>query len=152
MEIEMETEAEDFKTRYVDQGANIRTLRQILGLKQETVAKGMGMTQQALSRLEQSPVIKEPTLTKIAEILNVSPKIIQEMENHPTSIVIENNTFQPGSSNTGIVERDNNDNRTIHPMEKVIELSKENASLFERLLAIEKEKITYLEQLLKEKK
>lgn len=148
----MEMETEDIKAKNVNQGANVRLFRQLLGMKQETLADEMGVTQQKISRIEQSRVIDEPTLIQIAGILHVSPQIIQEMEENPTSIVIENNTFQPGSSNNGIIQHDNNDNRTIYPIDQIVELNKEHASLYERMLAIEKEKIALLEQLLKDKK
>lgn len=150
----METEMDEIQTKNVNQGANVRKLRQIMGMKQETLAEALHTSQQKISRIEQSRVIEPQTLTKIADILNVSPKIIQELEENSNSIVIENNTFQSGSSNTGFMEiqHDNNDNRVIHPIDKVVELSKEHAALYERILAIEKEKIMLLEQLLKEKK
>lgn len=150
----METEIDDTQSKTINQGANVRKLRQILGVKQETLANALNTNQQKISRIEQTRLIDEPTLIKIAEVLNISPKIIQELEENPTSIVIENNTFQSGSSNTGMMEiqHDNNDNRVIHPIEKVTELSKELSSIYERMLAIEKEKIAILEQFLKEKK
>ena len=34
-----------------------------------------------------------------------------------------------------------NDNRIIHPVEKIIELTKENTSLYERMMGNEKEKV-----------
>lgn len=147
----MEMETENIKTKNVNQGANVRKLRQIMGMKQDTMAELLEASQQTVSRIEQKKVIDEETLTKIANILNVSPKIIQELEESVNSIVIENNTFQAGSSNVGIVEQDNVDNKVIHPVDKIIELSKEHASLYERMLALEKEKVTLLEKLLKEK-
>ncbi|MFR2614789.1 hypothetical protein [Parabacteroides goldsteinii] len=45
-----------------------------------------------------------------------------------------------------------NDNRIIHPVEKIIELTKENTSLYERMMGNEKEKVALLEKLLNEKK
>ena len=72
------------------------------------------------------------------------------MEENPTSIVIENNTFQSGSSNVGIVENQR-DNIVNHPVDQLMVLSKEQASLYERMLTIEKEKNALLEMLLKEK-
>ena len=45
-----------------------------------------------------------------------------------------------------------NDNKVIHPVEQILELTKENASLYERMMANEKEKVALLEKLLNEKK
>lgn len=143
-------ETEDIKTRNVHQGANVRKLRQLVGMKQTTFGDLMGMNQQAVSRLEQKKVLDEDTLFKVANILHVAPEIIRKLEENPTSIVIENNTFQSGSSNVGVVENQR-DNIVNHPVDQLMVLSKEQASLYERMLTIEKEKNALLETLLKEK-
>lgn len=143
-------ETENIKTRNVHQGANVRKLRQLVGMKQTTFGDLMGMNQQAVSRLEQKKVLDEDTLFKVAHILHVAPEIIQKLEENPTSIVIENNTFQSGSSNVGVVENQR-DNIVNHPVDQLMVLSKEQASLYERMLTIEKEKNALLETLLKEK-
>ena len=111
----------------------------------------LGINQQSVSRIEQKRVIEEDLLVKIANILHISPEIIQKLEENPTSIVIENNTFQTGSSNVGVVEQDHNIENQIHPVDQLMELNKEQASLYERMLALEKEKNALLEKLLKEK-
>ncbi|MBS4866629.1 MAG: hypothetical protein KH091_11200 [Parabacteroides merdae] len=64
--------------------------------------------------------------------------------------VIESNTFQTESSNVGMVENQR-DNIVNHPVDQQMALNKEQASLYERMLAIEKEKNALLEELLKEK-
>lgn len=51
----------------VHQGRNIKRFRDILGVKQETLAAKLEMTQQAFSKLEQKEQIDEKTLSKIAE-------------------------------------------------------------------------------------
>lgn len=143
-------ETEDIKTRNVHQGANVRKFRQLVGMKQATFGEMMGLNQQGVSRLEQKRVLEEDTLFKVANILHVAPEIIQNLEENPTSIVIENNTFQSGSSNVGVVESQR-DNIVNHPVDQLMTLNKEQASLYERMLAIEKEKNALLEKMLKEK-
>lgn len=64
--------------------------------------------------------------------------------------MIESNTFQTESSNVGMVENQR-DNIVNHPVDQQMALNKEQASLSERMLAIEKEKNALLEELLKEK-
>ncbi|WP_456087549.1 helix-turn-helix domain-containing protein [Parabacteroides sp.] len=144
-------ETENIKTKNVHQGANVRKLRQLVGMKQTTFGELLGMNQQSVSRLEQKRVLEEDTLFKVANILHVAPEIIRNLEENPTSIVIENNTFQTGSSNVGVVEQDHNIENQIHPVDQLMTLNKEQASLYERMLTIEKEKNTLLEKLLKEK-
>lgn len=147
----MEKEAEQRITGNVNQGANVQRLRQILGIKQETLAAKLGIDQSGVSRLESRRVIENDTLLKIANVLNVSPKIIQELQENPLSVVIEN-TFESGSSNNGnIVGNTEKIENIIHPLDKIVELNKETSDLYERMLALEKEKSALLEQLLKEK-
>ena len=143
-------ETENIKTKNVHQGANVRKLRQLVGMKQTTFGEMLGMNQQSVSRLEQKRVLEEDTLFKVANILHVAPDIIRNLEENPTSIVIENNTFQTGSSNVGVVENQR-DNIVNHPVDQLMALNKEQASLYERMLTIEKEKTALLEKLLKEK-
>ena len=143
-------ETENIKTKNVHQGANVRKLRQLVGMKQTTFGEMLGMNQQSVSRLEQKRVLEEDTLFKVANILHVAPDIIRNLEENPTSIVIENNTFQTGSSNVGVVENQR-DNIVNHPVDQLMALNKEQASLYERMPTIEKEKNALLEKLLKEK-
>lgn len=143
-------ETEDITTKRVNQGANIRKIRQMVGMKQDVLAKELGITQQSISSIEQKREIDKETLIKIATILKVSPKIIEEMDDSPISVVIENN-FENGSHNyeSGIgYVNELNDNKIVHPIEKILELSKENTTLYERMITIEKEKVALLEQLL----
>ena len=150
-------ETEKINDTRVHQGANVSKIRRYEGVKQETLAEKLGVTQQLVSWLEQQREIGKDYLVKIAAILNVAPEVIENMEETPVSVVIENNNvdFESGSSNNGVgvgYFPNFNDNKTIHPVEKIIELSKENTTLYERMLANEKEKVALLEKLLTEKK
>ena len=149
-------ETEKINNTRVHQGANVSKIRRYEGVKQETLAEKLGVTQQLVSWLEQQREIGKDYLVKIAAILNVAPEIIENMEEAPVSVVIENNNFEYEngsiSSNNIGYSTEFNDNKTIHPVEKIIELTKENTSLYERMLANEKEKVTLLEKLLNEKK
>ena len=112
-------EPENIKTKNVHQGANVRKLRQLVGMKQTTFGEMLGMNPQSVSRLEQKRVLEEDTLFKVANILHVAPEIIRNLEENPTSIVIENNTFQTGSSNVGVVENQR-DNIVNHPVDQLM--------------------------------
>ena len=151
----MERETEEKTGKNVHQGANVRRVRNIMGVKQSSLAEKLGTTQQKVSRIESQRVIEKDTLLQIANILHVSPKIIEELDENPLSIVIENNNFETGYGsigNLGIIQTDQNNENTINnPLDKIMELNKQSTDLFERMLAVEKEKSTLLEQLLKEK-
>ena len=130
-------ETENVKDSRVHQGANVGKIRRYEGMKQITLANELGVSQQFVSQLEQQKVIGKDYMEKIASILKVAPEVIENMEETQISVVNENEV---------------NDNRIIHPVEKIIELTKENASLYERMMANEKEKVALLEKLLNEKK
>lgn len=61
-----------------------------------------------------------------------------------------------GVGNTGVIENDQiqtkHNEPHIYPLDKVTELSNEISSLYERIIALEKERSSFLEQLLKDKK
>ncbi|EHQ30938.1 helix-turn-helix domain-containing protein [Mucilaginibacter paludis] len=57
-------------------GPKIRRLRQIKGISQKAFASELQITQQAVSKIEQSEIVNEETLGKIAEILGVSMEAI----------------------------------------------------------------------------
>ena len=52
-------------------GKNVSRIRTAREMKQETLARALGISQQAVSRMEQRAIIKEDSLIKIAEILDV---------------------------------------------------------------------------------
>ena len=151
----MEKETEEKTGKNVHQGANVRRLRNIMGVKQSSLAEMLGTTQQKVSRIESQRVIEQNMLIQIANILHVSPKLIEELDENPLSVVIENNNFESGSYNTGVdnsnVGEENHHNTINNPLDKIMELNKQTTDLFERMLAVEKEKSALLEQLLKEK-
>ena len=132
----------NIKDSKVHQGANVSKIRRYEGMKQITLAEELGVSQQFVSQLEQQRITGKDYLEKIASTLKVAPEVIENMEETPVSVVIENNNFENGSINSGIgYAPEYNDQRTIHPVEKIIELSKENASLYERMMVNEKEKV-----------
>lgn len=141
-------ETENVKDKKVHQGLNVSKIRRYEDIKQEDLAEKLGVSQQFISQLEQQREIGRDYLVKIAAILRVAPEVIENMEETPVSVVIENNNFENGG--IGYIGEVNELNQ--HPVEKIIELTKENTSLYERMLANEKEKVTLLEKLLNEKK
>ena len=109
----------------VHHGRNIKRLRDILGIKQETIAMGLHITQQAMSKLEQKEQIDDKCLEEISKILNVPVESIKNF-NDEAAINIIANTFHETSS---LVCYQTN----FNPIDKVIEL-------YERLLRTEQEK------------
>jgi len=58
-------------------GRKICRIREIRGIKQEALAQELGITQQQVSRLEQSETIEEEVLEKIAKIVGVTSEAVK---------------------------------------------------------------------------
>lgn len=61
-------------------GKNLRQIRIFCEVKQDTLARALGITQQAVSKIEQKQNITEPLLLKIAGILKVNPDVIKKLD------------------------------------------------------------------------
>ncbi|MFD2964834.1 MULTISPECIES: helix-turn-helix transcriptional regulator [Olivibacter] len=125
-------------------GPKISRVRELRGMKQEALAIELGMSQQAVSAMEKKDTIESELLTQVAEILGVTPEAI---ENFDEDNVI--NYFNTFNDNSGAGAYSSNPAYTFNPLDKLIEAYEENKKLYERLLEAEKEKIAYLEKLLK---
>ena len=114
-------------------GRKICRIREIRGIKQEFLAQELGVSQQQVSRLEQSETIEEEVLEKIAKVLNVSPDGIKNF-NEEALINNINSSYDNSTFNV-------NNHCTFNPLDKLMEMIEENKKLYERLLASEKEKV-----------
>jgi len=116
-------------------GRKISRIRELRGIKQETLASELGVSQQSVSRMEQSEVLEEDVLENIAKILGVTTDAIKNFSEE--AVVNYFNTFNQSvsSSNFG-----HNNTCTFNPLDKLMELVEENKKLYERLLQAEKEK------------
>lgn len=127
-------------------GRKISRIRELRGIKQETLALKLGVSQQSISLMEQSEMVEEDKLEQVATVLGVTAEAIK---NFSEELAINYfNTFndQVSSSNFG-----HNNTCTFNPLDKLIEAYEENKKLYERLLEAEKEKVSYLEKLLGQK-
>lgn len=115
-------------------GRKISRIRELRGMKQEALAEALNISQQAVSKIEQSSEIEDDKLEEIAKVLGVTKEAIESFSEENVFNII-NNTFQDNSSNN------NNYLCTINPIEKIVEL-------YERLVQAEKDKNEYLEKLL----
>jgi len=136
----------------VHHGHNIRRLRKEKRISQEKMAEKVCLSQQTVSRYETTKTIDDEMLARFAKALDVPVETIKTMEDESeVNFYIENNTFQAGSHISpfsGDVDHDN----VYNPIEKIIDMCNEKSELYERMLTLEKEKITMLEQFLKANK
>ncbi len=125
-------------------GRNICRIREMKGMKQETLAELLGISQQKMSVIENTEEVDEVKLDEIAKALDVPKNAIKEYSDEKVLNII-NSTFHesPFYSNTV------NYNPTFNPLDKLVEAYDENKKLYERLLQAEKEKIVFMEQLLR---
>lgn len=127
-------------------GRKISRIRELRGMKQETLAAELGISQQSVSTLEQSERVEDEKLEQVAKILGVSKEAIENFSDE--AMVNYFNTFNEkvSSSNFG-----HHNTCTFNPLDKLMESVDENKKLYERLLEAEKEKVVYLEKLLEKK-
>jgi len=118
-------------------GRKISRIRELRNIKQETLAFELGLSQQSISRMEQSDVLEDDVLEKIALVLGVTPDAIKNFSEE--AVVNYFNTFNDNSfSNSNGTFHANN--CTFNPLDKLMEVIEENKKLYERLLQAEKEK------------
>ena len=120
-------------------GRKISRIRELRDMKQEALAQALGTNQQTISIIENSETIDDEKLQAIAEILGVTVEGIKNFSEEAVLNII-GNTYQ----DNGIVNAGLNYNCNFNPLDKVVEL-------FERLVQAEKDKVEYLEKLLKGK-
>ena len=112
-------------------GRKIGRIRELRGIKQETLASELGVSQQSVSRMEQSDILEDDVLEKIAKVLGVTADAIKNFSEE--AMVNYFNTFNDSSSGF-------NYHCTFNPIEKIVELYDEKVALLERLLQSEREK------------
>jgi transcriptional regulator with XRE-family HTH domain len=126
-------------TYNVHHGRNIRRLREILNVKQDTIAAELKISQQMMSKLEQKNVIDEEMLEKVSKALNIPVDTVKNFNEESAVNIIANNTFNDSPSSVGY------HNYTLNPIEKITEL-------YERLLKAEQDKVIWIEKMLKNEK
>ncbi|TWP30156.1 XRE family transcriptional regulator [Apibacter muscae] len=125
----------------VHQGRNIKRLREMLGIKQESLAFDLGVTQSTVSDYEQKEQLEEKVLEKVSKALKVPVEAIKNMNEEATVNYI--NTFNDSAVNHG---SNTNFNCTFNPIEKIVELYTEKEELYKQML---KDKDILIEKLSK---
>jgi len=123
-------------------GRKISRIRELRDMKQEALAQALGTSQQTVSAIENSETIDDTKLAEVAKALGVSAEAIKNFTEE--NMISYFNNFYDNSTSTGINGMFNPTHCTFNPLDKVVEL-------YERLVLAEKEKVEYLEKLLKDK-
>ena len=116
-------------------GENIRRILDLKGIKQETFAEKMGVSQVAISKLLATAKIDDERLKEVADKLGVSVNAIKKFDADAVMLFIENiNTYDHSTGSIAKIDIYN-----IHPLEEV-------TKLYERMLKEKNEEIEKLRQ------
>ncbi|GAB2832500.1 helix-turn-helix domain-containing protein [Ferruginibacter profundus] len=138
----------------IHQGRNVKRFREMLGIKQESLAHDLGAdwNQKKISLLEGKEQIDEVLLQQVAGVLKVPVEAIKNFDEEQAVNIIANTFHDSAVANTFTQNSQANFNCTFNPIEKWVEAVNKNEELYERLLQVEREKNELLQQLLDSKK
>lgn len=129
----METNTQTKPTLFI--GRKVERVRKLRGLTQEEVASDLGISKQALSKLEQSETIEEERLKQIASVLGVTLEGLKKFNDE--SVLNNTNNFYESVNNSSVNNGFECNTVINNPVEKIIEL-------YESLLKSEREKVEIL--------
>ncbi|MBS7230640.1 helix-turn-helix transcriptional regulator [Flavobacterium psychroterrae] len=126
----------------IHQGRNIKRFREMLGIKQESLAYELGedWNQKKISLLEQKEFVEKDILEQVAKILKVPADAIKNFDEEQAVNIISNNASFDNCQQPAFF----NNQPTFNPLDKMVEL-------YERMLEQQKEMIDRLEKLIREK-
>lgn len=130
-------------------GRKISRIRELRGIKQETLAAELGVSQQSVSKLEQSEHIDDEKLEMVAKALGVS---VEGIKNFSEEAAINYfNTFNDNSfsNSNGTFSAYQ---CTFNPIEKIVELYESKIALYERMINDKDVMIESLKSLLNREK
>lgn len=140
---EQATECQEQKTnRHL--GMNVRHIRDMLCIKQQTLAEKMGVSQQTISNIENKADIDEKTLEKIAIALEVPVTLIKNLNLDEVIYNIQNNydaenAYQMKSQN----------NNTTNSLDILKYTIQQHQKLYEKMLYEKTEEIKALKNQIK---
>jgi transcriptional regulator with XRE-family HTH domain len=129
------------ESKTMHEGRNVKRIREMLGIKQEALASDLGLSQQAISSLEQKEALDTEMLEKISQVLKVPVEAIKNFDEEKAIYNIQNN-YDNATLNV---------NYQFNPIEKIVQLYDDKVALLERLLQSEKDKVEMLERMMKER-
>lgn len=128
-------------------GRNISRIREMRGMKQETLAELLGVSQQKVSLLENAEELEDTKLEPVAKALEIPLKALKNFSEDAFFNIISN-TFNTNDNGIAILRTDIYQ-PTFNPLDKLLESYEENRRLYERLLEAEREKSRVIEELVR---
>lgn len=129
----------------IHQGRNVKRFREMLGIKQDALAYGLGddWNQQKISLLEQKETIDAPLLQRVAEIMKLPVEAFKNMSDEQAITVISS-TFNDNAQLGSVINN-------FNPVEAVLKLHDEKMALYERMLKEKDDMMARLEKLIEKK-
>jgi len=122
------------ENRIPHHGHNIKRLRNILDIKQESIAYALDMTQQNFSVLEQKQEIENSIIEKIAKVMNVPAELIKKFDDE-SAINIMCSTLHDQSGSVLYNPQFNSIEKIIELYERIIQEKNEMIELLKRSLS-----------------
>jgi len=135
----------------IHEGRNVKRIREILGIKQDALAFDLGLSQQAVSALEQKEALDRDMLEKIAGILKVPTEAIKNFSEEVAINIIGSTFHDSAVANTFTEGAQANFHCTFNPLEKLMDALEENKKLYNALLKEKDEKIALMERMMDKK-
>lgn len=144
------------RPKKIHEGKNVKRFREMLGIKQETLAYELGddWNQKRISLLESKEKIEDELLAEIARVLKVPAEAIKNFDEETAISNIQNNydhTVVHAGPTIEDISYAENYKCNFNPLDKVFEqleeikgLYAEKETLWARLLESEKEKVEIL--------
>ncbi|MBZ4190462.1 helix-turn-helix domain-containing protein [Niabella beijingensis] len=134
----------------IHEGRNVKRFREMLGIKQETLALELGddWNQKKISILETKETIDVPLLQQISTVLKIPVEAFQNFDEEQAIVNIQNN-YEGANSGSGTLN--NNASYvdcTFNPIDKLVQLHEEKIALYERMLKEKDEMMAELNKLI----
>ncbi|NJN28530.1 MAG: helix-turn-helix transcriptional regulator [Cyclobacteriaceae bacterium] len=123
---------ETTKTGNRHKGRQVKRFREAIGMKQEVLAKELGITQQNISYYEKQEELDEELFAKLASGMGVSPDVLKDFSSEPSIFSIQ----EMRDSSQAIYN--------FNPIEKLMEQAAKIEELYKDLLKSERDKIEVL--------
>ncbi|WP_304343222.1 helix-turn-helix domain-containing protein [Chryseobacterium koreense] len=130
-------------------GRNISRIREMRGMKQETLAELLGVSQQKVSLLENAEELEDTKLEPIAKALEIPLDALKNFSEDAFFNIIANTYNNTSNDNSTLIASSVNYYPTFNPLDKLLESYEENRRLYERLLETEREKSKVIEELVR---
>ena len=131
----------------IHQGRNVKRFREMLGIKQESLAFDLGneWNQKKISMLEQKDVIEEELLDQISQALKIPVEAFQNFDEEQAVNVIANTFNIEKEAYIGNTKPIFN----INVLDEFKKLHEEKIALYERMLKEKDEMMVRLEKLIR---